>query len=252
MIDPKKPSRTARILASIDLTDLSDDCREPAIDSLCQRAKTPFGPVAAVCVWPHFVGQAARRLTRSGIKIATVLNFPAGGEDIERVVADCRETLRDGADEIDLVLPYRAFLSGNERTAGEMIEAVAEEIPSGKILKVILETGALVAPEPIARASELAIERGADFLKTSTGKIAISATPQAAEIMLKTIRASARPVGFKAAGGIRTPEQAAVYLALADRLMGPHWASPRTFQLGASQLLEPLIASLEGERAREA
>jgi deoxyribose-phosphate aldolase len=245
MSDPLPDAK--RTLALIDLTDLTDDCREGAIDSLCRRSVTKFGAVAAVCIWPHFVGQAARLLAGTGVRIATVLNFPSGGEDIERAVADCRETLRDGADEIDLVMPYRAFLAGDARLAGEMIEAVAAEITGVQTLKVILETGVIADPQLIARASALAIERGAHFLKTSTGKTPVSATPQAAQIMLEAIKASGRPVGFKASGGIRTPEQAAVYLDLADRIMGRDWAKPRTFRFGASQLLDPLIGLLEGQ-----
>jgi deoxyribose-phosphate aldolase len=243
MNDPVPDAK--RILALIDLTDLSEECREGAIDNLCRRSVTPFGAVAAVCVWPHFVGQAARLLAGTGVKIATVLNFPSGGDDIERAVADCRETLRDGADEIDLVMPYRAFLAGKTGLAGDMIEAVADELGDTHTLKVILETGVIVEPALIGRASVLAIERGADFLKTSTGKTPVSATPQAAQVMLDTIKALGRPVGFKASGGIRTPAQAAVYLDLADRIMGEAWARPPTFRFGTSQLLEPVIGLLE-------
>ncbi len=248
MSDPSADAK--RILALIDLTDLSDDCRAGAIDSLCRRGVTKFGAVAAVCVWPHFVGHAARLLAGTGVRIATVLNFPSGGEDIERAITDCRETLRDGADEIDLVMPYRAFLAGDAGLAGAMIEAVAEEIGDTKILKVILETGVIADPALIAKASALAIERGADFLKTSTGKTPVSATPKAAQIMLEAIKTSGRPVGFKASGGIRTPEQAAVYLDLADRIMGRDWARPATFRFGASQLLEPLIGRFESQMPR--
>jgi deoxyribose-phosphate aldolase len=247
MSDPLPDAQ--RILALIDLTDLSDDCRESAVDSLCRRSLTPFGAVAAVCVWPHFVGQAARLLAGTGVKIATVLNFPSGGEDVERAVADCRETLRDGADEIDLVMPYHAFLAGKTALAGDMVEAVAEELNGNHTLKVILETGVIAEPALIARASALAIERGADFLKTSTGKTPVSATLEAAQVMLETIKAAGRPVGFKASGGIRMPAQAAAYLQLADRIMGVDWAKPPTLRFGTSHLLEPLLGLLESRTA---
>lgn len=238
-----------RALHLLDLTDLADTCREAAVDDLCTRAATPHGPVAAICTWPRFVAQARKRLAGSPVKIATVINFPDGGDAIERAINDAREALRDGADEIDLVLPWRAFLAGDAATAREMIAAVADETGPDHLLKVILETGALGTPEAIAGASRLAIAAGANFIKTSTGKFAVSATPQAAAIMLEEIRACARPVGFKAAGGVRTLAEANIYLALADRIMGPHWATPTTFRLGASSLLDALLADIDRSAA---
>lgn len=235
-----------RALHLLDLTDLSDHCREAAVDDLCQRAITPHGPVAAICIWPRFVAQARKRLAASPVKIATVINFPDGGDNIERAINDAREALRDGTDEIDVVMPWRSFLAGDEVTAREMIAALADETGPERVLKVILETGALATPEAIAAASRLAIAAGASFIKTSTGKFAISATPQAAEIMLEEIRASARPVGFKAAGGVRTLAEANSYLALADRIMGPGWATAATFRIGASSLLDALLADIDG------
>lgn len=238
-----------RALGLLDLTDLSDTCSQAAIDKLCHRARTPQGNVAAICIWPQFVRHAARLLKGSGVKVATVINFPGGGTDIDRALEDTHEALRDGADEIDLVMPYQAFLQGDATTPHDMIAAVADATAPHHVLKVILETGALNQPEAIVRASQLAIAAGASFIKTSSGKTPVSATPEAARLMLHAIKASGKPVGFKAAGGVRSVEDAALYLGLADEIMGPGWASPATFRFGASGLLDALLAALDGKSA---
>jgi deoxyribose-phosphate aldolase len=119
-------------------------------------------------------------------------------------------------------------------------------VDQGRVLKVILETGELREPALIEAASRIAIDAGADFIKTSTGKTAVSATPEAAEIMLNAIKASGRPVGLKPSGGIRTVADARIYLDLADRIMGPDWATPRTFRIGASSVYDALVAAIEG------
>jgi deoxyribose-phosphate aldolase len=233
-----------RAIPLIDLTDLSDTCSEQQVDALMQRALSLTPSVAALCIWPQFVSRMRAGLRGSSIRLATVINFPAGREDVERAVSDAQEALSDGANEIDLVMPYRAFLAGRVEPAREMIAAAADCLPRGALLKVILETGELRDPDAVARASRLAIEAGAHFLKTSTGKTAVSATPEAARIMLGCIRESGRPVGFKASGGLRTLDDAALYLALADEIMGPDWVSPQHFRFGASSLLDPLVAAL--------
>jgi deoxyribose-phosphate aldolase len=235
-----------RALRCLDLTDLTDTCTDHAIDALCAKAVDPRGPVAAVCVWPQFVVRAREALRGSTVRIATVVNFPAGGEDVGRVTDDVQEALSDGANEIDLVLPYEAVRRGDLGTATEMIEAVREMTDQGRLLKVILETGELKDPALIERASRLAIEAGADFIKTSTGKTPVSATPEAAEIMLNAIKASGRAVGLKPSGGIRTVADAKVYLDQADRIMGASWATPQTFRIGASSVYDALIAAIEG------
>jgi deoxyribose-phosphate aldolase len=235
-----------RALRCLDLTDLTDTCTDHAIDALCAKAVDPRGPVAAVCVWPQFVVRAREALRGSTVRIATVVNFPAGGEDVGRVTDDVQEALSDGANEIDLVLPYEAVRRGDLRTAIEMIEAVREMTDQGRLLKVILETGKLKDPALIERASRIAIEAGADFIKTSTGKTPVSATPEAAEIMLNAIKASGRSVGLKPSGGIRTVGDAKVYLDLADRIMGAGWTTSRTFRIGASSVYDALIAAIEG------
>ena len=234
-----------RAIPLLDLTDLGDACRASAIDELCRIARD--AGVAALCVWPQFVAQALRGLHGAPVRVATVINFPAGGEDIERAVEDTCEALSDGAHEIDLVLPYRAFLRGEHDLARDMIIAVREACDRGRLLKVILETGALETPEAIVQASRLALEAGADFIKTSTGKSAVSATPAAAQAMLVAIRdhGTERVAGLKVSGGLRNVADAARYLALADRIIGPDWASPKTFRIGASSLYGELAKALE-------
>ena len=227
-----------RALPLLDLTDLSEDCTPERIAALCRDARA--GSVAAICVWPAFVKQGAQALAGSGIKVATVVNFPQGGEDVAAAVAETKAALADGADEIDLVLPYRALMRGDAGRARALVEAVRAACGPA-CLKVILETGTLATPERVAEGSLLALEAGADFLKTSTGKSPVSATPEAAGIMLAAIAASGRPAGLKVSGGLRRLEDAAAYLAIADALMGPGWAGPRTFRIGASSLYGALM-----------
>jgi deoxyribose-phosphate aldolase len=234
-----------RALAALDLTDLTDDCNDRAVDALLTRARTRHGHVAAVCIWPRFVTRASAGLHGTGVKVATVINFPHGSDDIAPAITDTEAALRDGADEIDIVIPYKSLMNGNERIVREMITEVRARIPTNGKLKTILETGELRDPEFIRRASEIAIDAGADFLKTSTGKTPVSATPEAARVMLTAIEKSGRPVGFKASGGIRTLADATIYLDLADEIMGPDWARPETFRFGASGLLDALLATLE-------
>ena len=247
MADTPEATLAARALALLDLTNLEASCGPTDIKALCARALSPQGKVAAVCLWPQHVSQAAALLRDTGVRIATVMNFPAGGEDLERVLEDVGEALSDHADEIDLVMPYKAFLRGDEALATDMIAATKEVMGPGRLLKVILETGAFPDQPSIARASRLAIAAGADFIKSSTGKIAVSATPEAAETMLTVIRETGGRTGFKPAGGIRSLADAATYLGLADRIMGPDWVTPATFRIGASSVHGVLIAALGGD-----
>lgn len=238
-----------RLLGLLDLTNLEGNCGPADIKALCARAVDPHGSVAAVCIWPQWLHDAQRALRDSGVRIATVINFPAGGEDLERVLDDIGEALSDGAGEIDLVLPYKAVLRGDTTIASDMIREAKGVIGTDHVLKVILETGAFPDAATIAAASRLAVEAGADFLKTSTGKIPVSATPEAARAMLGVIREAGRPVGFKASGGIRTLADAALYLGLAEEIMGAGWATPATFRIGASSLHAALVAAIDGVAA---
>ncbi|MGE4534462.1 deoxyribose-phosphate aldolase [Halomonas sp.] len=244
--DLKRAARQA--LALMDLTSLNDDDSDRSIESLCRRARTPAGTPAAVCVYPAFVTTARRTLKaldlEGKVRIATVTNFPHGGDDIMAAARESREAVAAGANEVDVVFPYRALLAGDEETGRELV-ACCHQACGDATLKVILETGELKDPALIRRAAELAIEGGADFLKTSTGKVAVNATLEAAEILLEAIRASGRDVGFKAAGGVRTTEDAQAYLALAERVMGASWITPEHFRFGASGLLDDLLVTLE-------
>lgn len=235
-----------RLIGLLDLTNLEANCGPAEIKALTARALGPPASVAAVCLWPQFVGEAALALKDSGVTVATVINFPAGGEDLERVLEDMDEALGDGADEIDLVLPYKAVLRGDTQIASDMIRESKGIVGPGRLLKVILETGAMPDMETVTAASRLAIAAGADFLKTSTGKITVSATPESARTMLAEIARADRPVGFKAAGGIRTVADAALYLRLAEEAMGAGWATRDTFRIGASSLHAALATVIGG------
>ena len=239
----------ARALACLDLTDLSDSCDDARIDALCARAETPHGPVAAVCIWPRFVARARRRLGPGHrVRIAAVVNFPGGTGTPAEAADEARAAVADGADEIDLVIPYRALMAGDGSAVDATVSAVRAACPTAR-LKTILETGVLGTERLVAEASRRAIAAGADMLKTSTGKVAVNATPEAAATMLAAIRGAGRPVGFKAAGGIGTTAAAGRYLALADAAMGPGWAGPERFRFGASSLLDDLLAVLDGRAA---
>jgi deoxyribose-phosphate aldolase len=242
MDDAELATRALRLL---DLTDLSETCTAADIDRLVEKARTPHGPVAAICIWLRFVDHAATRL-QGAIPIATVVNFPDGGADVETTLEEVERAMADGADEIDLVLPYRAFLAGEEPIARSMVAEVRDILHEDVVLKVILETGAFPDGASIRAASLLAIEEGASFIKTSTGKIKVSATPDAARAMLEAIRESGAQVGFKPSGGIRTLADAATYLSLADAIMGEGWATPERFRFGASGIYDVLIAAIEG------
>ncbi|MEE9313923.1 MAG: deoxyribose-phosphate aldolase [Rhizobiaceae bacterium] len=238
-----------RALGMVDLTDLNEGCTNEAIDALCARAQTPFGPVGAICIWPRFVAHAHGVLHGSGIPIATVVNFPSGNQSIEETETETKKALEDGADEIDLVIPYRAFIAGDDDAVKAMVTAVRRASASRALLKVIIETGELETATLIKKASHLAIDAGADFIKTSTGKVPINATPEVAELMIQAIADSKKDVGFKPAGGIKTTEDCGNYLAIADRIMGEGWATNETFRFGASSVLSDLLAALDGANA---
>lgn len=235
--------RARLAIGLLDLTDLADDASAEAAAALCARAAS--AGVAAVCVWPRFVAASAEQLQGSGVRVATVVNFPSGDEPVVDVVAMTEQALTDGADEIDVVLPYRDWLAGGDDTAAAVLDGVRAAVTAAdpaRQVKVIIESGALPDLAAVDRAAYFAIAHGADFVKTSTGKISVSATPDAAEIVLEAIAMADRPVGFKASGGIRSAADADTYLDLADTIMGAGWASPATFRFGASALLGALEA----------
>jgi len=233
----------ARILAALDLTSLGEDDTPEAIERLCAAAAEGGHP-AAVCVYPEHITTARRtlELEHAGeVAIATVVNFPDGGNDIARMLRETRRALAAGADEIDIVFPWRAYLGG-DREGGALMLQECKSICGRKILKAILETGELGDPLLIREISFAALGAGADFIKTSTGKAKIGATPAAARTMLECIRERGGRAGFKAAGGVRTLIDAGRYLALADEIVGAGWATPARFRIGASSLLAELRA----------
>lgn len=237
------PVNKAKILLPlIDLTRLNDSDTPNTIEVLCQQAIR--GSVAAVCVYPHFVKLSKELLHATSIKIATVANFPHGTDSLESVSDVISKALEEGADEVDIVFPYQHYLAGQSHHAYQFIEK-CKLICRDKLLKVILETGALNDPEVIALVSRNVILSGADFLKTSTGKIEIGATVSAAEKMLQAIKDSKLAVGFKVSGGIRTINQAESYLELVRKILGEEWLAPRTFRVGASKLIEELLRTEE-------
>lgn len=241
----------ARALACLDLTSLNLDDTPERLDALCDRALSPAPGIyihpAAVCIYPRFVTQVRARLEGSGIAVAAVANFPLGTAPAGEVVTEVEQALADGADEIDVVFPFRSYLAGDHLAAGELVRRVSTVCRHGHhpaTLKVILETGVLHDHSVIKAAAALAVANGADFLKTSTGKLDPAATPAAAEALLEVIAAAQRDghrLGLKVAGGVKTVADAAVYLDLADRYLQPDGAEPSNFRFGASGLLNDIV-----------
>lgn len=238
-------------LQCLDLTSLNDADTAEDIASLCQRAvgAADRGPVAAVCVWPRFVAQARAALPPE-IRVAAVANFPDGSLDLARTLDEIQTIAQAGAQEVDVVLPYRTLMAGQ---ASEVAEFLAEVRHATRplTLKVIIESGELATPALIAEATRLSLMAGADFVKTSTGKSAVSATPAAARTMLQEIAASGfGAAGFKASGGIRSVADAQVYLGLAAQALGESALTPQRFRFGASGLLNDIESVLAGEASQ--
>nr|WP_113865808.1 deoxyribose-phosphate aldolase [Brenneria salicis]NMN92786.1 deoxyribose-phosphate aldolase [Brenneria salicis ATCC 15712 = DSM 30166]RBP63764.1 deoxyribose-phosphate aldolase [Brenneria salicis ATCC 15712 = DSM 30166]RLM31048.1 deoxyribose-phosphate aldolase [Brenneria salicis ATCC 15712 = DSM 30166] len=239
-----------RALGLMDLTTLNDDDTDDKVIALCRQANSPAGKTAAICIYPRFIPLARKVLREQGtpdIRIATVTNFPHGFDDIDIAVAETNAAIAYGANEVDVVFPYRALMAGDAQSGFALVKACKAACQAANVLlKVIIETGELKQEALIRQASEIAIEAGADFIKTSTGKVPVNATPQSAAIMLNVIRDKdvGDKVGFKAAGGVRNAEDAAIYLQLADDIMGPDWANAQRFRFGASSLLADLLAVL--------
>ncbi|MGB1261325.1 MAG: deoxyribose-phosphate aldolase [Cognaticolwellia sp.] len=236
-----------RALEMMDLTSLTDSESPNDIIQLCQNAKSACGNTAAICIFPRFIPLAKKTLAAQGapdIKIATVTNFPHGSDDIAIAVAETSAAVAYGADEVDVVFPYNALINGDVNIGFELVKACKQACGDAVQLKVIIETGELKTDQLIRQASEIAIAAGADFIKTSTGKVAVNATPHAAKLMLEVIKAKNSRVGFKPAGGVKNAEDAAVYLDLASNILGADWASKANFRFGASSLLTNLLNTL--------
>ncbi|HEX4833733.1 MAG TPA: deoxyribose-phosphate aldolase [Trebonia sp.] len=235
-------------ISMIDLTTLEGQDTPGKVRALCAKARHPgFGapPVAAVCVYPDLAGVAAQQLRGTPVKVASVAtSFPSGRAALDVKLADVKSAVAAGADEVDMVIDRGAFLSGRYRAVYEEIAAVRIAC-GGAHLKVILETGELGPLDNVRRASWLAMLAGADFIKTSTGKVSPAATLPVTLVMLEAVRdwreATGRRIGVKAAGGIRTAKDAIRYIVLVHETAGEDWLDARYFRLGASSLLNDLL-----------
>jgi deoxyribose-phosphate aldolase len=239
-------------ISMIDLTTLEGQDTPGKVRALCAKAKRPdpadptAPQVAAVCVYPDLAHVAAAELNGTGIHVASVATaFPSGRSGVDVKLADARYAIAAGADEVDMVIDRGAFLTGDYQLVYDEIAAVREVCAGAAHLKVILETGELVTLDNVRRASWLAMLAGADFIKTSTGKVTPAATLPVTLVMLEAVRdfreARGRQVGVKPAGGIRTAKDAIRYLVLVNETAGEDWLDPRWFRLGASSLLNDLL-----------
>ncbi|HYL40380.1 MAG TPA: deoxyribose-phosphate aldolase [Candidatus Binatus sp.] len=242
----------------IDLTTLEGKDTPGKIRAMCAKAMHPqpgdpsIPAVAAVCVYPALIAEAKDALRGSPVKVASVATaFPSGQSFRSIKVAEVREAVAAGADEVDMVIDRGAFLSGEYATVFDEIVETREACGEAH-LKVILETGELETFDNVRRASILAMAAGADFIKTSTGKVQPAATLPVTLVMLEAIRdfekATGRAVGMKPAGGIRTAKEAIQYLVVLYETLGPRWMTPDRFRFGASSLLNDVLMQIEKER----
>jgi len=244
----------AGLLGFLDLTTLEGSDTKEKVIQLCRQARfssinKEFPDAAAVCLYPSLVRYAKKELEGTGILIASVAGgFPSGQTSLHVKLEEVKYAIEEGADEIDMVISRGKLLAGIESEVFDELSAVRETC--GYIrLKVILETGELPTITKVRRASELAILAGADFIKTSTGKISTGATPTAFLVMLDTIREfqeiTGKAIGIKPAGGIRTPQQAMIYSGLLLHVLGEQWFRKEYFRIGASGLAGEILANLE-------
>ena len=242
----------------MDLTTLEGSDTPGKVAALASKAVRPdpadasIPSVAAVCVYPNLVPTARERVAGSGVKVASVATaFPSGQSPTDIKVAEARRVVELGADEVDMVIDRGAFLAGRYAKVYDEIVQVKEAV-GDQHLKVILETGELGTYDNVRRASLLAIAAGADFIKTSTGKLSTSATLPVTLVMLEAIRdvfeETGRRVGMKPAGGIRVSKQAVQYLVQLHETLGPDWLTPDLYRLGASSLLNDVLMQIRKEK----
>ena len=242
----------------MDLTTLEGRDTPGKIRALCAKAIHPqpgdpsIPSVAAVCLYPALIPEAKDALLGSTVKVASVATaFPSGQTFRDIKVAEVKEAVAAGADEIDMVIDRGAFLSGDYATVFDEVVEIKDACADAH-LKVILETGELGTFDQVRRASILAMAAGADFIKTSTGKVQPAATLPVSLVMLEAIRdfekATGRAVGMKPAGGIRTAKEAVQYLVVLYETLGPRWMTPDRFRFGASTLLNDVLMQIEKER----
>lgn len=248
-----KKEKHLKIITLLDLTTLEGTDNEAKIKSLCEKAisigaSTNCFP-AAVCVYPIFVKQAKELLANKNIKIASVAGaFPAGQSPLNLRVEEVKYAVSQGADEIDMVISRGRFLEGDFEYVSNEIAEIKKACGNAH-LKVILETGELQTRENIEKASEIAIQSGADFIKTSTGKSQPAATLEAAEVMLNCIKKeyekTGKMIGFKPAGGISTVDVAEKYFDLVMEILGEKWLNNNLFRFGASRLADNLLENIK-------
>ena len=250
-----------RCFGCIDLTSLGATDSRRSIGEFTRKAiELPrhfpeAGSVASICVYPVFVETVGLAAGDSKMAITSVSGgFPSSQTYLEVKMLETAMAIENGADEIDIVISIGEMLDGEYDLAGNEIETLRAEIGDDAILKVILESGTLSDPELIHKAATIAMEAGADFIKTSTGKNGIAATPEAAVAMCLAIRQFAektgRKVGFKAAGGISTAESAALYYSIVEEILGEEWLTPELFRIGASSLANNLLSEIEGREIK--
>jgi deoxyribose-phosphate aldolase len=240
----------------IDLTSLDGEETKEQVLELCDRAVRPdpedasIPSVAAVVLYASKVSVAADRLGGTGVLVASVAGFPGAEGRLEDRLAEIRRAVADGADEVDIVLNRPLFLAGSTQEAAEEIRR-AREAAGSSTLKVILETGELQTSERIREAAMVAMQAGAQFIKSSTGKVASGVTPESALVMMEAARDFQREtgavVGIKVSGGVRTAQQAMRYLDLLESTLGPEWLTPDRFRIGASSLLDDIVTRARAE-----
>lgn len=254
------PDNLKLCLACMDLTTLNSTDTVERVVSFADKVngfkeKYPEYPVpAAICVYPN-MGEAVKgALKGEDVKVAVVAGgFPTSQTFLDVKLLECRMAVERGADEVDIVIALNAFLADDIQKAADEIKAI-KEVVGERHLKVILETGALQSEQAIARASFMAMEAGADFIKTSTGKMDPAATPEVARVMCNSIKEyyekTGKKVGFKPAGGISTAEDALAYLAIVDEVLGKEWLNPNLFRIGASRLANSILSELENKTVK--
>ena len=229
----------SKLIQLLDFTRLTDNDTPEAVTDFLTKAVTPLGAVAAVCVYPEFVALAKKMLHGTGIKIATVANFPTGNESLDVVSASIKQSLLDGADEIDVVMPYQHLIKGDHNYVIHYLTQ-CRALTKHHVLKVIIESGELNHEQLIA-ATSIVVDIGADFVKTSTGKVSVGATIDACAAILSVLSLCHNTPGIKLSGGINTPEQARIYLACIESYMGADWVDAHHVRFGASRLLDALL-----------
>lgn len=247
--------------SAIDLTTLSCNDSVTSVTEFARKAaefytKYPHIPnVASICIYPSFVETVGLAVDGTPMRITSVAGgFPASQTYLEVKALEVSMAVENGADEVDIVLNVGRMLTGEYDEAANEVEVIRAEIDEDIVLKVIIESGALKTPELIRKASLLSMFAGADFVKTSTGKIDVAATPEAAVVMCQAIRdyyeKTGRKVGFKAAGGVRTPEEAALYYTIVEEILGKEWLTTDLFRIGASSAANNILSAIEGKTVK--